>query len=78
MEIAPLPIGQLVNVSESLRALSDHAVAKDAIQCVVVLMVPGSKCIELRAFGAGADSDRAHVLLGLAARQIEEWFVDAI
>lgn len=77
MQVAPLPAGQLLSVTDSLRALSEDAAAKDAIQCVVVMLIPG-KPVELRAYGAGTDSDRAHVLLGIAARQVEDWFTDAI
>jgi hypothetical protein len=78
MTVSKIPVGDLLSVSESLRKLADDEVARGAVQAVVILMVPGDAEVKLRGFGAGCDSDRAHVLLGLALRRLETWFEEAI
>lgn len=83
MSVSSLPVGSLLSVQESLRVLAESDVAKGASQCIVVLMSPGEVKIEgaplnIRAFGAGTDSDRAHMLLGIAIRQLEGWFTEAL
>jgi hypothetical protein len=83
VSVEVLPVGILLSVKESLRALSESAVADGAEQCVVVLMRqgvarPAGDFLDIRGFGPGNDGDRTHMLLALAQRQIEDWFKGAL
>jgi hypothetical protein len=75
--VSKLPVGDLVSVADSLRKLADDEGGR-AIQAVVILLVPGECGVTIRGFGGGCDGDRAHILLGVAIRQLETWFEEAI